>query len=152
MKSLLLLKKHTLLIVLILAGLAPASLSFALVPPLDEGELTEQADVIATGVVLSVKDAGKPYDDACYTWQKQVASFQMQTLHKGELLLKDPITIQYATRIATKKGKDGETCVGGKTSYSLSHKAKYKLYLRKVTRDGQTYYSFINWAGVKKLP
>lgn len=123
------------------------SLWIALIPPMDPQELEAAADLIVEGQVLSVKEHGEPWEDHCYGWQTMEATFAVTTALKGDKP-PEPVRIRYPTMIKNERG-----CVGGRTSYTLTAKKKYRLHLAKGKQDpkGPPVYGFINWAGVRPL-
>lgn len=121
----------------------------ALVPPLSEEELQEQADLIVEGKVLSTEKVGDRNSDHCYIWQNYKSEFEIQNTSKGKAETKT-ITISYAHQEGD-VNKD-MPCVGGETSYWLSPNSSYKLYLKSYTVDEKTHYRFLNWSGVKNFP
>jgi hypothetical protein len=118
-------KPALLAVTVALALLALPSVGAALIPPLDEQELTEQADLIVTGKVTAVVEDGAGTSDSCYRWQGYKATLAVEATHKGAE--HKELTVRYATRLGDVDPK--RPCDGGRDSYSLQSGGRYKLYL-----------------------
>lgn len=138
------LKKLTIKFVVLL-GLTLSFSAWALIPPLSENELKQEANLIVEGHVVQIQKFEKPFKDRCYKWQKYVADFEVRKTLKGQ----SPkiIKIYYQSFV---KDIAYPPCVGGETSYYLSTGSSYKLYLADSVH-GEGSYHFINWSGVMDL-
>ena len=126
--------------------LALSQFAVAKIPPLEEEDLQDRADLIIIGEVVSVTAVGEVEHDHCYGWQRYEAQVKVEKTFKGDS--DETILLVYSTRVVNDEG-----CVGGRDSYSFSTGDRNKMYLqRSQGEDKRVVYGFFNWAGLQPAP
>lgn len=127
------------------------TLARALIPPMSQDDLERNASLILDGRVIKVEKVGQVTHDHCYGWQAMRALVAVEKSYKGAP--GKTVWINYSTRV-----EDRSRCVGGKTSYSLRLRDRYRVYLScaelaiGTQRPRQRTCHFISWSGVRHLP
>ena len=120
----------------------------ALIPPLTEQELEEQAHLIVEGRVAFIAKDGKVRFDDCYGRQHYRAEVAVDKVLKGKWTPGNIVVLRYSTIIV-----DKGMCDGGEASYVMAEAKRYKLYLQPINpKSEKAEFEFFHYQCLEKLP
>ncbi len=114
----------------------------AIIPPLPEGRLEQDADLIVMAKAVKISPVGEVKKDHCYSWQTYETRLRIESTIKGKAEGKEIVVI-YRSRIKT----NDKRCVGGANSYFLAKDTLYRLFLQRSInkKTKKITYRFYHW-------